>query len=339
MKKRLNLVLLVLVIIIYPISVNADIESRAITTWDDEPKGSHSFFIASSKISISEITFSTNDNIINAKMIVDALDDIPSSLPKIYNSYDYLAIGSFGISQDKITDNKIKFRVSKDWIEHNSFKNGIKSYSFSARWDELETNFIYSDSLFYYYECKPKIFSYFAIGGEKKIINITENLTDYTAPVIIIPEKNIEQLEINNTKNGILIKLFGKNADIASLALMILGLLLSLIFIGSLFGIYIKGNIYDNVDDIQHFIEEELSEGIKTKEIENELESAGWPKHLVEKIVNSGHVPIAMEVKIKAYINLMKSKKISDDKIKSELIKKGWDDKIVERLLSKVTSF
>ncbi len=120
--------------------------------------------ISSKAIPVSEIEFTTNEKVVNAKVSVTVSDGSSVAGGMTYKQIDIETANLDG----KIKSAKIKFKIDSAWLKSNNIdKNKVKLYRNSGGWQALDTVMTASDDLASYYSAATPGFSTFAIVGEK----------------------------------------------------------------------------------------------------------------------------------------------------------------------------
>lgn len=348
MEKRwsvlLTIVLLILIMYSLPVFSEQNQIYRSTKIWTSEEAGEHIFFISNVDIAVTEIRFQTSNPLNSAKMIIEAKNDSFLKSETKENTYQFITIGKFGISDTDLNYPMITFKVDKNWVTNNSDYLTVKLYHNDGAWKELETKYLFDDETHYYYEARPQKLSYFAIiGGEKKEINPKPALKNETIDKItplstVINLSNAINDKIVNQSKGLMELFFSKERNNYVFIAALMGVIVIIIILALFVDVVIKGDYYENTEEIRKIIDEELSEGIPKKEIEKDLEEHGWPKKIVEKIVHNERLSHDIEIKIKAYVQTMKNRMHTDDDIKRSLIKEGWAEETVDELINEFTS-
>ena len=86
-----------------------------------------------------------------------------------HTTYAYLVVNKKNISDEDITNVKIKFRVEKSWISANGIDSNTITLNkyINGVWNPLPTSKISEDSIYVYYEAISPTLSVFAITGQK----------------------------------------------------------------------------------------------------------------------------------------------------------------------------
>jgi len=117
------------------------------------------------------VTIHVKNTVSNVDLVVSAMAEKPTEITKTVKGkvYQYLQINSSGIADDNLEEASINFRVSKDWINQNNIdRDSITLHRYHENdWEGLETEFVTSDSDYYYYTANTPGFSYFVIAGEE----------------------------------------------------------------------------------------------------------------------------------------------------------------------------
>jgi len=127
----------------------------------------------------------------------------PAEAPEPTGSvYKYLEIDKSNLEDADITQVKIKFKVSKSWIESNNIDSDtVKLTKYvDGAWTEITTSMLSSDDGYYYYEATSDSLSIYAITGQAKAVTTTTIPTTTTT----IPEK-LKKLWYNTFLIGIII--------------------------------------------------------------------------------------------------------------------------------------
>jgi PGF-pre-PGF domain-containing protein len=317
---------------------------RSTKIWSYEESGEHIFFISSVEIAVTEIRFETADSLNFTKMMIEAGQSAPASLENLENSYQYLTIGKFGISDSAIHNILIKFRVDKNWVSNNSDYNAVNLYYYENGWNKIKTSYIFDDQTYYYYEAEPQKLIYFAVRGEKsafvslnQIIKQKETDNYATITNINLTAETLNSSNINK-ENSLLNLFFSEKRNTYLFISALLGALLIIAILSAFGKIIIKGDYYENTDEIHKLVEEEMSEGVPKKDIEKEIISKGWKKSLVDKIVHSEKLPHVVEIKLNSYVKAMRKKMFSDQEIKKSLLKEGWPEETIDELINKINA-
>ena len=336
MKKRYNgLILLVLAIILL---VNAySLENvRSTMVIEKQDAGTQIFFIATEGISSQELWFSNSKFIEQASVIIESSKEI-QGLPNIQNTYEYETIAKLGISEDELSDFKVKFRVKQEWIKNNSQKETINLYYYDTNWVKSETKYVFSDGLYDYFESYPKKINYLAISGDLKKQEIITPIVTTPEESNIIKDTTNKAVDVVTTQ-ATNVKNYLSTKNIIIYSIILTTLLITLIIIYSFFNLIYKGEYLDNVKEAEDFIDEELAEGISKKQIEKDLEEKGWPKKVVEKLVYNHHLSPDTEIKIRSSIQNMRNNMLSDAEIKKALEKEGWATDLIDEIYEEFTS-
>lgn len=328
MKRRAIFIILLLMFL--P-NVNADDNNFKFSkVWDEENAGQHNFFLSSLELSITEIRFVTGTDLKDAKMAVELIDSIPSDFDDSMNIYQYIAIGKFGILDEDINNIWLLFRLKKSWLDNFSDVNNTFVWIKHEKWKKIQPRYLNKDSYFYYFEIKPEIFSYMIITADEVEKKVNENTIQEN---ISMSQESIDDKQ-KVYSNNFFIRMIQQNKSLFIYSFILTMFLITIIIAFGYVNAKLKGSIYKNTPELNDFVEQELLEGISKSEIKMELINQGWPKYVIDKIVNISHLPVDMEVKIKAYIKTMLEKGINIDKIKALLLQQGWDDEIIESLVN-----
>ena len=160
--------------------------SQAIT-YDLIPVGSKVIGIDSSSIPVSEIFITTLASSTNVKFVVTAVSS-PSTTYTPATVYKYIQVDHPALSNDIISDAKIKFSVAKSWLtSNNKNKNDITLLRYTAQWDALTTTITNEDSNYVYYLADSPGLSLFAISTASPSANSTalSNTTMNTNATVI----------------------------------------------------------------------------------------------------------------------------------------------------------
>lgn len=344
MKKRYALISLLVILALTLTLVYAE-TFRSTKIWSEEDAGTHMFFVSSIEIGVTEIRFDTATTLSNARMVIEAQNETPRTLQTLQNAYQYIIIGKFGIADADTKNILVKFRVPKNWADENSNYTTIKLYMYDTAWKQVETTYLFDDSSYYYYQAQPTKLSYIAFSGDKKttakvVEPIKTEEAKETTTETRTPVKEPEAItELKQSPNQIISLMLGfyKNNEYLSYAI-IAGLGILFIILYTFIKIITNKDLFENAEEMEKFIQQELAEGVPRNEIEEELIHEGWPRKYVDSIVHGEHLPHDTEIKIRAYINSMRSRMLADDHIKLSLVKNGWSEDSISHLFKETTS-
>ena len=162
--------------------------------------------IDNKNLAFTEISFETTETIWGPWIRVSQqeIENLPKKIgeiPTIAHSYLYVST-STTLTNDKLTEVEIQFKVDLDWLEDNNIdENEIKMYHFPDEgddWELLETRFTEKDDQYAYFVAESRGFSYFAIG----IKNIAKAIgqVNLTIEEAIIAESSFGD-SLNNNVN------------------------------------------------------------------------------------------------------------------------------------------
>ncbi|NQU79667.1 PGF-pre-PGF domain-containing protein [Candidatus Woesearchaeota archaeon] len=148
-----------------------------------EPDTPYTFKVKNLDIAITRITFSVSREAQNAGITVYNLMTVPNSLPVVpqNTSYQFNEIRYAGFASHETGDFNYDFKVSKKWLENNSFsRDSISLFSFNRIldvWDLLPTTITGEDSFFVFYSAEQdKGVHFLYIGSSKK--SMTESVIE-----------------------------------------------------------------------------------------------------------------------------------------------------------------
>lgn len=332
MKERFRYLILLVMVIIFSFQVySLDGSFRSTMVFENRDVGTQIFFVTTQGIAVQEIWFSNSNPIEHANIIIESSQEIVG-INHVDNAYEYETIGKLGLIDDELMNFKIKFRVESKWVTNNSDKTSIYLYYYDNIWEKVDANYIFSDSIYDYFEAYPKRLNYLAIAGKPKeapaIVDTKpkEKIINKTRIINKIDSNVSKTKELFSTRNIILF-------NSLLFAVLITGIILYYFF-----KIISHGEYLDNVKEAEEFIDEELAEGVSRKEIEKDLEEKGWPKRFVENLVHSHHLSPDIEVKLKASIQNMRNNMMSDEEIKKSLVTQGWASELIDEIYEEFTS-
>ena len=122
-------------------------------------------------ITVDEMEIVVNKSM-EIKGEVKEVESLPTYIPAPPKPvYSYLRI-EVSAEPGSIKYAKIKFKVSKAWMEENDIdESTVKLLRYTGTlWQELSTSMVGEDANYVYYEAETPGFSYFAVVGEKKTV-------------------------------------------------------------------------------------------------------------------------------------------------------------------------
>lgn len=125
--------------------------------------------ITDPEIGFRQIQVSVKNQANNVKITVTKLAGKPASVVHEVSGkiYKYIDIKSENLANDNVDSARIRFEVSKPWIEQNNIDlYSIALNRYENGWAKLGTRLISQDSDFYIYEADSPGFSVFAVTGE-----------------------------------------------------------------------------------------------------------------------------------------------------------------------------
>jgi len=135
----------------------------------DVNAGDTKTFSISKDVGISGLELDFKNAVSGAQVTVEKLDDKPSSVPAIENTYAYVSI-SPNFVDDDLKEAKVKFTIPKNWILINALNNPTNIYLSrynDGSWQKLETLTAGVDGDNQKYEAITPGFSYFAISANQ----------------------------------------------------------------------------------------------------------------------------------------------------------------------------
>jgi len=138
--------------------------------------------VAIGEANVNQVVISAQDQIQNATISVEVLDQEPTGAPALEGQvHSYIKIETENIGSADIGSLEIQFYVEKSWIQQNNLdvsKVRLNRYS-AGGWQELTTSNIGEDGIYIYYSAQSPGFSTFAITGEEKKPSPLSWLTDW----------------------------------------------------------------------------------------------------------------------------------------------------------------
>jgi len=123
------------------------------------------------KVSISEADIEVTDTLTDVSIKIQKYDTAPSTITPITTGtvFSYMDITTTNLPAAKIKSAKLKFSVSKTWLDsNNANKNTVALNRYSGgKWNKLVTRLVKEDGIDMYYEADTPGFSAFAITAEK----------------------------------------------------------------------------------------------------------------------------------------------------------------------------
>jgi len=116
-------------------------------------------------ICIGEITLRLKNSVTGACLIIKSLGKKPTFLRAAPIVYKYIELTLKKLSKDDVSNLRIRFSVSKEWLSSNNVNKKeitLKRYE-AGRWAEIPTRLIDEDESALYFESKIPEFSYFAV--------------------------------------------------------------------------------------------------------------------------------------------------------------------------------
>jgi PGF-pre-PGF domain-containing protein len=150
-----------------------------------EENKENKFTINDKDIDVTEFALSVKKSSSNVMIKIRKLSSRPSSVPELKNAYSYLEIDKTNLEEDNIDGIKIKFKVSKKWLNEDGIakQDIMLNHYKNNRWNELPTTLKGEDSEFVYYEALTDSLSYFAIAQTSKVSTpTTPTQTPSTTP-------------------------------------------------------------------------------------------------------------------------------------------------------------
>ncbi|MEM2121231.1 MAG: PGF-pre-PGF domain-containing protein [Candidatus Woesearchaeota archaeon] len=135
-----------------------------------EANSEKTFKISDKDIDVTEFSLSIKKTTSNIMIRIKKLNTRPNIVPELNNVYSYLEIEKTNLQEDNINSIKIKFKVSKKWLNDKgiSKEDIVLNHYKNNRWNELPTTITGEDSEFVYYEAETNSLSYFAIAQTTK---------------------------------------------------------------------------------------------------------------------------------------------------------------------------
>ncbi len=134
--------------------------------------------ITKKEIGLKQIEIEVKNQANNVKLTVTKLKGKPASVTKGIEgkTYKYLEINTENLEETNLEKAKIQFEVNKSWITKNNLdKNKIYLYRFAGEeWQKLKTKLLNETSDYINYEAETPGFSYFALGGEEKVVKVCD---------------------------------------------------------------------------------------------------------------------------------------------------------------------
>jgi PGF-pre-PGF domain-containing protein len=139
--------------------------------------GTNLFHFEWLNLDILSIATNLETTVINAKVVLNKIDK-PTEIPDCPGTaYGYFDI-STNVGAENINSVTINFRVSKAWTLINGLSvESIKLYRYQNGWQELETMKFMEDAEYLYFSAEAPALSLFAIGGEKKAVELAAPTT------------------------------------------------------------------------------------------------------------------------------------------------------------------
>ncbi|MGC9031880.1 MAG: PGF-pre-PGF domain-containing protein, partial [Candidatus Woesearchaeota archaeon] len=152
-----------------------------------EENSEKTFNVANKDIDVTEFSLSIKKASSNVMIKIKKLGSKPSIVPELKNAYSYLEIEKTNLQEDNINRIKIKFKVSKKWLNEKGIaKQDITLNHYkNNKWNELPTTIKSEDSEFVYYEAETSSLSYFAIAQTSKPTMPTTTPTPTVTPTQI----------------------------------------------------------------------------------------------------------------------------------------------------------
>ncbi|MCF7872060.1 PGF-pre-PGF domain-containing protein [Candidatus Woesearchaeota archaeon] len=146
------------------------IDEEEITLENLMPKQEIRKQIENENIDVEEIMLKVKNEISNGKITLRKYSEKTEDSPNFEGeTYQYLEINVENIKQEDLETAKIKFKVSKTWLqEKGMIKEDVRLYRYTNQWDELLTTYFNEDENNYYFEAETPGFSYFVIGSITK---------------------------------------------------------------------------------------------------------------------------------------------------------------------------
>jgi len=147
-----------------------------------EADSENTFKISDKEIDVTEFSLSIKKSSSNVMVKIKKLGSRPDVVPEIKNVYSYLEIEKTNLQEENINIIKIKFKVSKKWLNEKGIAREeiVLNHYKNNKWNELPTIIKGEDSEFVYYEAETSSLSYFAIAQTSKPTTPTTTTTPTT---------------------------------------------------------------------------------------------------------------------------------------------------------------
>lgn len=171
--------------------------------------------ITKADIDIREIELVTSKDVSSVNIAVSEVSSKPSSVTEIaeatvngkkydYKAYSYLEVTHTNLADADIQSAKIKFDVSKAWLDARGYKKeSVLLQRFSSKWSRLNTRFVSQEGDKLHFEADSPGLSVFVISIAIPVT--TEKSAEAPAPSIIAETATTQTPEVAGSGNFVLV--------------------------------------------------------------------------------------------------------------------------------------
>ena len=138
-------------------------------------------------LDIPKVDITAKNDMFNVALKITKLDTLPSNLDAPAGVvYKYLNFAQTRMEEEDIDNVKIRFRVTKSWIEFNEIDPStivMKRWN-DDKWNRLSTKSVSDDSTYYTYEATTSGFSYFIIEGTQYASDEEPTITETIEEIV-----------------------------------------------------------------------------------------------------------------------------------------------------------